>query len=78
MVRNKAARMAEIITLQVAFPFWTRDNEISFAMQKSLLGQQMQGWHRASKLELQKPTAPLLVLANRAKLSQQWEDRKQS
>lgn len=66
MVRNKAARMAEIITLWAALPFWTGDNEIFFAMQKSLLAEQRQ---RESKLELQKATAPLPVLANRARLS---------
>lgn len=31
--------MADIITLCAAFPFWTQDNEISFAKQKSILAE---------------------------------------
>lgn len=68
-LRNRG-RLAEVIILWDAFPFWTGDKEISFAMQKSLPAEERHA--------LQEPTAPFPAPAKKAKLLQQWENRTQN
>lgn len=76
MVRNKAVRTAEIITLRAAFPFWTGDNETSFALQKSLLAEQRLA--KGKQVGAAETHCPSMLLTNKDKLSQQWGDRKQN